>query len=390
MLTDGVAQRHRARVSARRTRCAGTVDLSHVGDRAQGASHRQRPTQPASRRSRARGFALATVGTARRALRNEGALVCAAVGAPRFDSRIAAEAANRHGAAADGSKPIASGARKCSPAAHGAWSVVLVDLAQRRALAAVDRFAIRPLCFTRGRQRALVREPRRRSARRHRRDRSAGDLRLPLSPLHPGAAHDLQGRSRLDAAHRVDRDPRSVSVERYWQPHFAPVAVPFADARGALSRPRSRRAVSDQLAGESIGCFLSGGTDSSTVAGMVTQVTGQPAKTYSIGFDAAGYDEMEYARIAARHFGTDHHEYYVTPDDLVERIPHVAVALRPAVRQLVGAARVLLRQARARSRRDADARRRRRRRALRRQLALCERQALHRVRARPRRSSSAR
>jgi asparagine synthase (glutamine-hydrolysing) len=69
---------------------------------------------------------------------------------------------------------------------------------------------------------------------------------------------------------------------------------------------------------------LSGGTDSSTVTGMLTEVTGRPAKTFSIGFDAAGYDEMEYARIAARHYGTDHHEYYITPDDLVQRIPQVA------------------------------------------------------------------
>ena len=35
--------------------------------------------------------------------------------------------------------------------------------------------------------------------------------------------------------------------------------------------------------------------------------------TFSIGFDVDGFDEMEYARIAARHFGTRAHEYYVTP-----------------------------------------------------------------------------
>jgi asparagine synthase (glutamine-hydrolysing) len=57
---------------------------------------------------------------------------------------------------------------------------------------------------------------------------------------------------------------------------------------------------------------------------MLGKVTGEPAQTYSIGFDAAGYDEMAYARIAARHFGAEHHEYYVTPADLVSRIPKVA------------------------------------------------------------------
>ena len=71
-------------------------------------------------------------------------------------------------------------------------------------------------------------------------------------------------------------------------------------------------------------CFLSGGTDSSTVAGMIREVTGQAPASYSIGFEAEGYDEMAYARIAAKHFGTDHHEYYVTPDDLIAAIPQVA------------------------------------------------------------------
>jgi asparagine synthase (glutamine-hydrolysing) len=73
-----------------------------------------------------------------------------------------------------------------------------------------------------------------------------------------------------------------------------------------------------------IGSFLSGGTDSSTIAGILAEVTGQPARTYSIGFEARGYDEMHYARIAARHFGTRHHEYYVTPDDVVSAIPRIA------------------------------------------------------------------
>jgi asparagine synthase (glutamine-hydrolysing) len=85
-----------------------------------------------------------------------------------------------------------------------------------------------------------------------------------------------------------------------------------------------RESITSQLDGSEVGCFLSGGTDSSTVAGILGEVTGVPARTFSIGFDAEGYDEMEYARIAARHFHTDHHEYYITPDDLVRSIPQVA------------------------------------------------------------------
>jgi asparagine synthetase B (glutamine-hydrolysing) len=77
---------------------------------------------------------------------------------------------------------------------------------------------------------------------------------------------------------------------------------------------------------EHCGAFLSGGTNSSTVAGLLGQALGRPPDTYSIGFGADGYEEMAYARIAARHFATRHHEYYVTPDDVVAAIPLVAAA----------------------------------------------------------------
>jgi asparagine synthase (glutamine-hydrolysing) len=60
------------------------------------------------------------------------------------------------------------------------------------------------------------------------------------------------------------------------------------------------------------------------MAGLLGEVTGEPARTYSIGFEAEGYDEMAYARIAAQHFGTRHHEYYVTPADVVDAIPRIA------------------------------------------------------------------
>ena len=45
---------------------------------------------------------------------------------------------------------------------------------------------------------------------------------------------------------------------------------------------------------------------------------------FSIGFDAEGYDEMEYARITAQHFGMTQHEYYVTREDVVSAVPMIA------------------------------------------------------------------
>jgi asparagine synthase (glutamine-hydrolysing) len=73
-----------------------------------------------------------------------------------------------------------------------------------------------------------------------------------------------------------------------------------------------------------VGTFLSGGTDSSTVSGMLRESVDGPVHAYSIGFDADGYDEMEYARIAARRFGLTHHEHYLSPEEVAMGMPLVA------------------------------------------------------------------
>jgi asparagine synthase (glutamine-hydrolysing) len=138
----------------------------------------------------------------------------------------------------------------------------------------------------------------------------------------PGTVHAQQQRL-LPGQYLLYRQGR-VETHQYWRMTF--------DERGTKSMPELKQEFRDLLRsgvreaaeGANVGAFLSGGTDSSTIAGTLTEVSGKPAKTYSIGFEAEGYDEMEYARIASRHFGTEHHEYYVTPDDVVGAIPLIA------------------------------------------------------------------
>lgn len=80
-------------------------------------------------------------------------------------------------------------------------------------------------------------------------------------------------------------------------------------------------------AGESdLGCFLSGGTDSSSVTGLVGRLTGRSPKSFSIGFDDPRYNEIGYARIASKAYNTEHHEYFVKPSDILELIEKAAPA----------------------------------------------------------------
>ena len=72
------------------------------------------------------------------------------------------------------------------------------------------------------------------------------------------------------------------------------------------------------------GAFLSGGLDSSTVTGVYQKIANRPIDAFTMGFDADGYDEMDYARTAAAHFKVKLHEYYVTPADVLQAIPLIA------------------------------------------------------------------
>ncbi len=189
---------------------------------------------------------------------------------------------------------------------------------------AIDRFAIQTLCYR------IDGNQFRCAARADELGAAELDPQAIFDYLYfhviPSPRTVFKGVFRLPPGHCALFENGKLTVAPYWQPRFEEGRrESFASLRDEFLQT-VRESVASRIGTEPVGCYLSGGTDSSTVAGMLTQITGRPAETYSIGFDVAGYDEMEYARIAVRHFGTHHHEYYVTADDLVAGIPAVAAS----------------------------------------------------------------
>jgi len=72
-----------------------------------------------------------------------------------------------------------------------------------------------------------------------------------------------------------------------------------------------------------LGCFLSGGTDSSSIVGLVTRLKKAPVKSVSIGFAEERFNELHYAQIAARHFGSLHIVSRLNPEGAFQILPKI-------------------------------------------------------------------
>lgn len=227
---------------------------------------------------------------------------------------------------------LARGPQACQ-ALSGAFVLAVVDTLGGQVCLAVDRCGSLPLLYQRTPHGLLFGS----SATALQAHPDAARELAPQALFHylyfhmipaPYAAYEQQ--ARLLPGEYLSYRHGTVTRGRYWTLAFDEQhRPPFADLksrfRGALDAA-VRQAADLVTPPAKVGAFLSGGTDSSTLAGLLGQIGNGRASTYSIGFDVAGYDEMYYARLAARHFNTDHHEYYVTANDVVAAIPRIAAA----------------------------------------------------------------
>ena len=121
---------------------------------------------------------------------------------------------------------------------------------------------------------------------------------------------------KLPPAHVLIYEGGDLTIKRYWSLSYQKkLHLSSVGEYGEQFRDLFQEAVKIRLRSDvPLGAFLSGGIDSSLVVAVMSRLMNQPVKTFSIGFEEEGYDEVAFARIIAEKYETDHHEFTVKPD----------------------------------------------------------------------------
>lgn len=271
-------------------------------------------------------FALATTGCTH-PLTHGG--IVSIVGRPHFRDPQLAELAQLQGFGA----ALASGFEKYShdvfKRLFGSFCCVIVDTQAQRVLIGIDRLGQHSmyyhandevLAFGSTAKEALV------GTESEAQLLDQGVYNYVYFHMVPSPGTVYSGLSKMPSAHYLEYQSGETRLVNYWCPRFSDAIEnqSFESLSGQLhSKLRSsvQRCLPDS---GKVGAFLSGGLDSSTVTGVLAELSDGNAAAYSIGFAAEGYDEMAFARISAKHFGVELNEYYVTPEDVVDALPAIA------------------------------------------------------------------
>ena len=264
----------------------------------------------------------------------DGAVLAAIVGQPRWLDSDLVDLAAREGHAKSLALAYEQHGRRLFTALRGSWALAVIDAGRGRLLAAVDRLAVHRLCYATPPRGVVL------------------GTTVDAVAVHPSIDTSIDPQAIFDylffeyipapatiygeirKLFRVSACGMKTGRQGLTSTGACPTSTGRHAAAAAISTPWpptcARRSTGPWIGRSTVpipsqvGTFLSGGVDSSTLTGLLAKRAPGQVHAYSIGFDAAGYDELEFARTAARHFKVDLHEYYVTPEDVISFVPTMA------------------------------------------------------------------
>lgn len=248
-------------------------------------------------------------------------------GSPQWQDSEIAEVAKNHGAAQALAEGFLRHGRSVLDKIHGPFAFCLLEPERRYALLAIDRTGIRPLAFY-CRNGLLVFGSQLDQIVGHPGVKAEIDPQAIFNYLYfhviPSPGSIYSGVSKLQPGEFLEFNNGLLTRDFYWQLHYNDSSRSKKELFAQLQLELEQSVLACEPDHQT-GAFLSGGLDSSTVTGIYQKIADHPIDAFTMGFDADGYDEMEYARITAAHFKVNLHEYYVTPADVLQAIPLIAL-----------------------------------------------------------------
>ena len=249
----------------------------------------------------------------------------AITGSPTWDDKGLSETAINQGAGAALIKAYRAFGKDLLSRLHGPFALAILD--GNKALVAIDRIGIHSLSYTL-QDGIFVFSTTTGGVVKHPKISRNIDPQAIFNYIYfydiPSPGTIFTGVQKLQPAQYIQFQNGHLEKGFYWNLHFDEHNQSSFQSYKQQFHDLLRQAVRRSSRGDSIATFLSGGTDSSTITGVLAELQDNPVNSYSIGFGAKGFDEMEYARLAAQRFGAAAHEYYLKPDDVLEAIPLIA------------------------------------------------------------------
>ena len=208
---------------------------------------------------------------------------------------------------------------ECLKELRGMFGLALWDSRRGQMLIARDRLGIKPLYYTEvggklvfgSEIKAVLEHPNVPRAM----NPLAVDAYLTLEYV-PGPLTMFEGIHKLMPGHYILADKNGIKIERYWDVEFGGSDLSEEEALSRLETILDETVASHLMADVPLGALLSGGIDSACVVGLMSRHCSQPVRTFTVGFDVGGeFNELTYARMTAKVFGTEHHELVATCED---------------------------------------------------------------------------
>ncbi len=206
---------------------------------------------------------------------------------------------------------------------RGMFAFAIWDGREQKLLLARDRLGVKPLYYTLLGDRTLVFGSELKAVLAHPKVRRAVepkalDLYLTLEYV-PAPFSMFKDIHKLPAGSTLVYKEGQVEIKNYWDVAAGPaerrevtkkeLPAIMDELYALLKESVKLRLISDVP----LGAFLSGGIDSSTIVGLMSELGASPLKTFSIGFEEVSYNELKYARRVAEKFATDHEEFILEP-----------------------------------------------------------------------------